>query len=190
MNEELDLLENSELGALSHSRIGSGFVDDKKILHPKKSIGIKDVSKKNMSGGYLNAAGVSNEERELRSKYGAEIKSCEQGQLLLEQVENEVKKYSSILTTTRKARERKKIESFLKAAESQKTRIKNALTRLKCEKATAQEQEEKFMQQLTSAAASSNSAEASQSGNKTIMYVGIAAGVLILGAVAYIISKK
>lgn len=216
MNESLDLLENNELGALSQSRIGNGFVDDKKILHPKKSISLNDVGfdgrpparnkslnklnyelflRKqkmfvNASGGYLNASGISNEEKELRSKYGAVINNCEQGQLLLEQVDNEVKKYSSILTTTRKARDRKRVESYLKAAESQKTRIKNALARLKCEKVAEKEQEEQYIQQLATAAASKVGAETNEPANKTIFYVGIAAGVLILGAVAFIALKK
>jgi hypothetical protein len=126
----------------------------------------------------------------MRSRYGAVIKDCEQGQLLFEQVDNEVKKYSSLLTQTRKAKERKRIESYLRAAETQRTRIKNALTRLKCEKNIEKEQEEKFLQQLTNASASNPSSDAAKSGNKTILYVGIGAGVLILGAIAYIVLKK
>lgn len=181
-----DLLENSDLAALAEPRVGDGFANEINVVTKKKY-----ASRSSMRGdSYVNATGstVTNEEKIIRAKYGALVGTCQQGNTLLQQVENELNRYKSLLTNAKKNSEKKSLRSYVSALEGQKARISNALTNLKCTEQKEAQEAEIFKSQLQEATSAQQDDSKSKQG-KIMTYVAFGAIAVLMGTILYAIAK-
>ncbi len=188
----IDMIENNE--NLMPPRTGTGFVNDMQILTKSKYRATEPFVA--ADGGILNKKEQSskNAATRIRARFGAAIQSCEHGESLLVQLPEEISRVQKSLTVVKKAKDRAPLEGELKELFSQEARIKAAMSKLKCvNKAEIKSQEENaaFTDTLnkltTSAGAGSGTGEAK---NNTALYIGVGAGVLLLGGlIIYLIRS-
>jgi hypothetical protein len=210
----INMLEGSEMGALTESRLGNKcFVDDTNY----SNFSIGKGSKAHKFGladwflpiGVTNALGItnittmSNKEKQARADFEAnkvqetwkidptKISDCSYLTSRFEQLQNTILSESEINASDKVAQQR-----ILVPLKKMETQYKNAMSQAKCEetrtKAEAEASKKETLDLLTSATATPpSSSPADEKSSKTTKYImyGIGGLILILG-VMVVLKKK
>jgi hypothetical protein len=188
----IDMIENNE--NLMPPRTGTGFVNDMQIVTKSKYRVMEPFVA--ADGGILNKKeqASKNAATRIRARFGAAIQNCAHGESLLSQLPEEIERVQKSLTVVKKAKDRAPLEGELKELFSQEARIKAAMSKLKCvnqEEIKAQQEGAAFtdtLNRLTASAGAGTGTGAAK--NNTVLYIGIGAGVLVLGGlIIYLIRS-
>lgn len=178
------MIENNELTDVP--RI-SGFANDVRVI---KKQGYSDSAFVAVSGltKLFNPQAAVNETKAIKNKvqakYGAEIKTCEQAATLLTSLQLDIDRVQKQLTAAKNKAQRDPLNAEYSALVDQQTRIQQNMVKMNCDLNKEAEGNTNFtnvLSQLTGNAAAKPATGSGSSTDNTLLYVGIGAGVLVIG---------